>query len=124
MPELLCYAYKSNLVSLMIDITSLQNIIQWTVSKDAPVTLSENVTALKVSPCVFIQPLNTLNHEKTSGLFSSEIEFHDRSRSHRVAIAAVPRLDTGMCLRKLWDNISRSKPLSVKSMSGRECSLL
>jgi hypothetical protein len=29
-----------------------------------------------------------------------------------------------VCLRKLWDNVSPSKPLSVKSMSGRECSLL
>jgi len=107
------------------DNISLQNIIQCTVLKDASVTLLfEQVTAVPACLCIFIKPINTLNHEKTSGLLSSEIKFHDRSSSHREAIAVAPRLDTGGCLRKLWDNISCSKPLSVKSMSGSECSLL
>lgn len=104
---------------------NLQNIMQCTMSKDTSVTLlSEQVTAVPTCPCIFIKPLNTLNHEKTSGLLSSEIQFHDRSSSHREAMAMGPRLDTGGCLRKLWDNISCSKPLSGKSMSGSECSLL
>lgn len=107
------------------DNISLQIIIECTVSKDASASLLfEQLTAVPACPFIFIKPLNTLNHEKTSGLLSSEIKFHDKSRSHREAIAVGPRLDIGGCLRKLWDNISCSKPLSVKSMSGSECSLL
>jgi len=121
---MLCVQIKSYL-SNDRDNISLQNIIQCSVSKDASVTLLfEQVTAVSARLCIFIKPLNTLNHAKISGLLISEIKFHDRSSSHREAIAVGPRLDTGGCFRKLWDNISCSKPLSVKSMSGSECSLL
>lgn len=127
MPEFLCYVYKSNLIYLVIKTalaseilysTQCPKILQWHYC------LNRSLQCQHVHVHIFIKPLTTLNHEKTSGLLSSEIEFHDRSRSHRETIALGPRLDTGGCLRKLWDNISCSKPFSVKSMSGRECSLL
>jgi hypothetical protein len=73
---------------------------------------------------IFIMLLSTLNCKKMSGLLSDVMEFHDRSSSHRVAAAAVPRLDTGRWLSRLWDKLSRSMPPSVKSASGREGSLL
>lgn len=79
---------------------------------------SELVTAVDVSP------LRTLNRDKTSGLLRDTMEFQDRWSSHRVAAAAGPRLDTGRSVSWLWAKASRSIPLSVKSASGRERSLL
>jgi len=124
MPELLCYVYKSNLIYLMTETTLASKILYSAVCPKMLQWHFEQVTAVSACLCIFIKPLNTLNHAKISGLLISEIKFHDRSSSHREAIAVGPRLDTGGCLRKLWDNISCSKLLSVKSMSGSECSLL
>jgi hypothetical protein len=120
MPELLCYVYKSNFIYLMTETILASKILY---SAQCWKMLQWHYCLNRSLQCLH-KPINTLNHEKTSGLLSSEIKFHDRSSSHREAIAVAPRLDTGGCLRKLWDNISCSKPLSVKSMSGSECSLL